>query len=222
MNQSMTPFTKLRSRLHNSKACQKVAIASFLVSATTCFFAAPANALTFTYVGSWQVGDPGAPLWNDSAFSPDGPPAYTGQEAAALLFGGIASDYAISTISNDPSLINNSSWYSVWGGGPPSAPFAENYSNKYLGQFYGPQSGGSGTASAYVKDWCGPEIMFGNCGINYAFRSTAAVPGPLPLLGVAAAFGYSRGLRRRLSTHRPSPKRAQTSEIYELTSQNDI
>lgn len=209
MNQSMTPFTELRSKFHNSKACQKVAITSFIVSATACFFAAPANALTFTYVGSWLVGDPGAPSWSDSAFSPNGPPAYTGQEAAALLFGGIPSDYAISTVSNDPNFINNSAWYSVWGGGAPSAPFAENYFSKYLGQFYGPQDNGTGTASAYVKDWC----FIGNCGTNYAFRSTAAVPGPLPLLGVAAAFGYSRGLRRRLSTHRPSPERAQTSEI---------
>jgi hypothetical protein len=30
------------------------------------------------------------------------------------------------------------------------------------------------------------------------------VPGPLPILGAAAAFGYSRRLRKRLST---SPKR---------------
>ena len=29
------------------------------------------------------------------------------------------------------------------------------------------------------------------------------VPGPLPLLGVGAAFGFSRRLRRRISTSQP-------------------
>jgi hypothetical protein len=36
--------------------------------------------------------------------------------------------------------------------------------------------------------------------------SSSAVPGPLPLLGAAAAFGYSRRLRRRVSlSHSTSP-----------------
>ena len=33
-------------------------------------------------------------------------------------------------------------------------------------------------------------------------RSVAAAPSPLPLLGVAAAFGYNRKLRKRIKTHK--------------------
>ena len=32
-------------------------------------------------------------------------------------------------------------------------------------------------------------------------RSTASVPGPLPILGLAAAFGFSRKLRKRIKLH---------------------
>jgi hypothetical protein len=35
---------------------------------------------------------------------------------------------------------------------------------------------------------------------------TVDVPGPLPLLGVGAAFGYSRRLRRRISTSQPGTR----------------
>ena len=31
----------------------------------------------------------------------------------------------------------------------------------------------------------------------------ASVPGPLPVLGLAAAFGFSRRMRRRIATQRP-------------------
>ena len=52
----------------------------------------------YTYLGSYAVDD-----------GPDyvtEPHSYTGQQAAALLFGGSASDYAISTIGSDPGDIN--------------------------------------------------------------------------------------------------------------------
>ena len=44
----MTLFTDLRTKLNNSNTRQKVVIPSLIVSAPACFFAAPANALTFT------------------------------------------------------------------------------------------------------------------------------------------------------------------------------
>jgi len=158
-----------------------------------CFAATPAKALTF--VGSWEVGQSGAPGWSDAQFSPNGPLAYTGQEAAALLFGGTASDYRISTISSLIADINDSAWYSVWG--VAGQIFADDYISKYLGQYYGPQSGGTGTASAYVMDWC---FQGSNCDKNYAFRVDAqSVPGPLPILGIGAAFGFSRKLRKRIN-----------------------
>jgi hypothetical protein len=46
------------------------------------------------------------PFWTSSP--PEGPLAYTGKEAAALLFGGSASDYVISTAGTDVGSINHS------------------------------------------------------------------------------------------------------------------
>ena len=157
--------------------------------------AAPAKAL-WLYVGSWEVGDPAAPIWSEN--SPSGPLAYTGQEAAALLFGGSAADYAISTLGSDPATIDHQAWYSVWGG--PGKLGTEDYSNKYQGLYYGPISGGAGTASAFVRDWCGSQIRAGLCGSNFAFRFVnppVPAPAPLPVLGVSSALIVSRSLRKR-------------------------
>ena len=38
--------------------------------------------------------------------------------------------------------------------------------------------------------------------VNNASSSQASVPGPLPILGVAAAFGFSRKLRKRIKLHK--------------------
>jgi hypothetical protein len=167
------------------------------VTSGLCIAATPAKALT--YVGSWEVGQPGAPSWPQNP--PNGPLAYTGQEAAALLFGGTASDYRISTVSSAITDLNDSAWYSTWGetGG---RIFADDYVNKYLGLYYGPPSGGTGTASAYVIDNCGPQFVPGACGTNYAFRlDPEPVPGPLPFLGIGAAFGLSRRLKLKQRTN---------------------
>ncbi len=155
----------------------------------TTFFMSTANA-GLIFVGSWDVYDAAAPTW--SSAPPNGPAAYTGQEAAALLFGGNAADYSISTIDNAIANINNMAWYDVIGTG--GNVFAENYSNKYLGQYYGPTSGYdpgnlNNAASAYVRD-----NLDGENAINYAFiDDTPTVPEPavlsllLPgLVGIAA------------------------------------
>jgi hypothetical protein len=50
-------------------------------------------------------------------------------------------------------------------------------------------------------------------GIATISNFSAPVPGPLPLLGVGAAFGYSRRLRRRISlTHGPLSTASQISD----------
>ena len=140
---------------------------------------ATASAATYTYVGSWEVDQ--GPTWN--GLPPDGPLAYSGQEAAALLFGGNASNYAISTVDTIPADINFAAYYSVIGYG--AALFGDNYSNnKYLGFYYGPTSGfppgdRSAAASSYVNDYGSvyPNYAYyavGSVYTNYAF--TAAVP----------------------------------------------
>jgi hypothetical protein len=158
-----------------------------------------ASAATYTYVGSWAVHDPAAPTWFGTP--PNGPIAYTGQEAAALLFGGSASDYAISTIDNQVANINNRAWYDVIGVG--GSIFAENYSNKYLGIFYGPTVGYNccGTAflltnpaSAFVRD----NFM---AGTNYAFRVSAVpIPPALALFATGIMGAYSMTRRRKRKT----------------------
>ena len=75
-----------------------------LALAVTIPFAGSANA-ALMFVGYWDVADTNAPIWSDTP--PDGPLAYTGQEAAAFLFGGSASEYSISTVDETVVNINN-------------------------------------------------------------------------------------------------------------------
>ncbi|MCB1706173.1 MAG: PEP-CTERM sorting domain-containing protein [Halioglobus sp.] len=148
------------------------------------------------FVGYWDVADPSAPIWSDTP--PDGPLAYTGQEAAALLFGGNASDYSISTVDDSVANINNMAWYDIIGYG--GALFAEDYSNKYLGQFYGPTNDFTigdvgGSASAFVRDNLTQGVER-----NYAFKDDGiSVPEPsalaLLLLGLACVVAGRRTVR---------------------------
>jgi len=48
------------------------------------------------------------------------------------------------------------------------------------------------------------------CGSGTCQKTVFTVPGPLPLLGVGAAFGYSRTLRKRI-------KRGQAAGSIDLT-----
>jgi hypothetical protein len=153
-------------------------------SASLALSSAPASAAV-AFVGSWDVYDPGAPVWFGSP--PNGPLAYTGQEAAALLFGGTASKYKISTAGNLVANINNKAWYDTIGAG--GSIQAENFNVKYLGQYYGPTSGygggiGVAAASAYIRD-----NLSGRGAINYAFADTAVSPTPEPEAWASMALG---------------------------------
>ncbi len=125
-----------------------------------------------TYVGSWRV-DAGKSYLKY-------PLAYTGQEAAALLFGGLPSDYHISTVGKDPAKIDNMAWYSVLGvtGGKK---LRQNYDVSRAGGLYYDGKPYDNTlagnpASAYVRD-----NAYGVLYTNYAFRIDPIVPDPLPL-----------------------------------------
>lgn len=116
----------------------------------------------YTYVGYFD-GLTGPNFW-------DNPPCYTGQEAAALIFGGVPDDYAISTNTNitDPNTITFTAWMVTWG----IAGWAEHRQNHKhdIGNvgYYDP--GGCGTAtSAYIWDNPPPP----GSSINYVWRVEA-------------------------------------------------
>jgi hypothetical protein len=153
------------------------------VGATLLMIAAASASATPTFVGSWDLYS-GVGWWTNSA------PTYTAQEAAAALFGGAATDYAISTTGNSVGSINNMAWYDRYGYGP--GVFAENYrvDNAVIGIYDTP-----GDSSAMILDNAGGRGL-----MNYAFRldAPANVPEPLTagLMG-AGMLGLALARRRK-------------------------
>ena len=134
------------------------------------------------FVGSYQVND--GPHWTTN------PDVYSATEAAALIFGGTASDYFISILDTaDYTTITHTGWYDGWGE-HSGMEFDENYSLDVNGDGY-QFPGGSNTArSAYVSDGLNDSF------VNYVWTSdAAAVPEPttLALLGFGlVGIGFSR------------------------------
>ncbi len=137
------------------------------------------------FVGSWIVGN--GPTWTTN------PPVYSGQSAAALLFGGTPGEYTISTVNDDPADANDMAWADSWG--ETITAVAQGYSYSACGGTYNCGSSGSAT-SAYVHDhscynrYDDPSAPCSGDGtqfVNYAFKSTTSVPEPasIALLGTA-------------------------------------
>lgn len=134
------------------------------------------------FVGSWDLYS-GVNWWTGEA------PTYTGQEAAAALFGGSASDYVISTNGSNVADINQSAWYDQYGIGP--AIFAQDYRHDTfnIGVY-----DTYGDTSAMIRDNAGGQNL-----MNYAFRVDGAnVPEPLTvgLMGLGLA-GMAVARRRQ-------------------------
>ena len=172
-------------------------LAGTAVAAVSLFGATMASAVTYTYVGYWTLGD--GPGWDTS------PPVYSGVETAALLFGGSASNYVISTVDANPANINFSTWLDGWGdnytyadGGTPAS---DTYSLD-TGGGYNSNPGPDSAYSAYVADNFNPAYGAQNPQfVNYAFSVSGAVPEPatwgLMLVGVGLAGAGLRAARRK-------------------------
>jgi hypothetical protein len=145
---------------------------SFMIA---CGIAAAAT----TFVGSWEVDQ--GPWWTTA------PTAYSGKEAAALLFGGVASDYVISTQGSSVSDIDRMAWVSVIYVGTDKV--ADDFKVATNGLYTTP-----GDTSAYVGDnAAGPYFT------NYAFRVTA-VPEPETYAMLLAGLGLMGSMLRRRKT----------------------
>lgn len=130
----------------------------------------------YTYVGSWEVDD--GPYWDDN------PLAYSGSQAAAYLFGGLSSQYVVSTTGSDVSAIDFAAWYSIIGvaGGHKfaydyNAPGTVHYKDNWSREM-------DGSASAYVWD-----NARGSLYTNYAFMVSDDAPADVPEPVSLALFG---------------------------------
>lgn len=127
---------------------------TFLLTALLVLGVAGSTFAAPTFVGQFAVGD--GPSWTTN------PLCYSGQDAAAALFGGDADDYLIST---NRETVNDMAWYDGWA--EPLTQFAQDFKLQTGSGYNDP--GGVGTAwSAYVHDHSGPGEV-----INYVFRNDA-------------------------------------------------
>lgn len=154
----------------------------------------------YVYVGSWDLatidggyGNSGNPfLWSKN------PQVYSGVGAAAMLFGGAASDYVISTADSDPAHINRLAFVDGYGDSSYlMSPASDTYSLSSR------SDGGYDqypSFSAYVVDHAPGMAPYHF--VNYAFReeATAAVPEPSSHVLMAMAFcgiGIARRQKRK-------------------------
>lgn len=113
--------------------------------------------------------------------------------------GGIFTNYTINAAASGPVSFN-------WAYSTSDSEYDQfGYLLNGNFNFLSTQNGETGTASFVVVagdvfgfSIDGDDGIFGP-GIATISNFSAPVPGPLPLLGVGAAFGYSRRLRRRIN-----------------------
>ncbi len=143
-----------------------------------------ASQASVVFVGKYQVDQ--GPDWGTN------PTVYSATEAAALLFGGSATDYVISTRGNSFVSIDHQGWYSVWGVDGGSV-HNENFKIDLGAAGYDSPGGTNSAASAYVFDNArGAQYT------NYVFRNEAPEPASLALVLLAVGAGLLATKRQRV------------------------
>lgn len=143
------------------------------------------------FAGQWDLYS--GPYWEDNP----APAILSGQQAAALLFGGSASDYVISTAGKNIADINYSAWYDQLGIPDGQTQFAQDYRFDSNGNgLYDASFDVSAMVMDHPYTGAGPYPY-----VNYAFRlekNGAEVPEPFSvgLMG-AGLLGLAMVRRRR-------------------------
>lgn len=131
------------------------------------------------FVGSFNVFD--GPYWEDN------PPVYSAREAAALIFGGTYSDYAISINPGlDPNSITHTAYYAGWG----------DYSDWIFPEDFKLDSGGGGYNSYVGDQYLSAYSAFVSDGVyafNYVWKNVDIV-NPVPEPNFYATFLAGLGL----------------------------
>ncbi len=132
------------------------------------------SASAATYVGEFNVMPEDIYGTNIAFYWENNPAVYSAREAAALLFGGVYSDYAISTVSSlDPTTITHSARYAGWSNATATV-FNEDFKLDLGGTGYNSFQGDQylSAYSAYVGD--------GVSAINYVWRGADVAAPPVP------------------------------------------
>jgi len=139
-----------------------------------------------TYVGSYAVHD--GPNWWEN------PPVYSAREAAALIFGGLPTDYLISIDpSQDYTTITNTGWYDGWDE-HSGMVFDHDYKLDVGNPGYDDPSGTGTARSAYVHDGLDDTSTYR----NYVWTSdTVPIPAPGAILLGSLGVACVNWVRRR-------------------------